>query len=236
VKDFAAGMDISLELVEATKIVDDWRAACPETVKFWDMLNEMLHSIVEKRNRQGVMEVAYLPDNLVLRIFETTTPQTLLDLHPGAMSVGMSITDANHKTRMLRVFHGCYLRGRDICYYKPSDLKTGDLWRAHYVHPKTKQLTFHKLYGGKLAGILTQSFCRELFMEAMVKVYDWTRQFGGQVQLVGQFHDELVLDWKPGSLGLDHAKHSFEVLMSSPQWAPSFPLAADIKSDYRYTK
>jgi hypothetical protein len=144
-----------------------------------------------------------------------------------------------------RIFHGCYMRGGNVGYYKPSDRKTGDLWRNHFKDPKTKQVRFYELYGGKLAGILTQSFCRELFFEALERAHTWCKNHEN-VQLVGQFHDEIVVDWKVGPATgtgrftpyrLEDAKRQLETCMSTaPGFAPSFPLAADIKDDYRYTK
>lgn len=238
VKDFAENMGTELTLVEATTLVDDWRTACPETINLWNRLNEMLHSVVEMHNGPNASEVYYLPDALILKISATPTPPTLLKQHNNARSIQMEVkTDgaSGSQVMMRRVFHGCYVRGRDICYYKPTDLKSGDLWRQHYIHPKTKQLTFHKLYGGKLAGILTQSFCRELFFGALDNVKQWV-DGTSQIELVGQFHDEIVLDWKPGAMSLLEAKQRLDLYMSSSDWAPSFPLAADIKHDYRYTK
>jgi hypothetical protein len=237
VKDFASGMGTELTLEEANVLVADWRAACPATLAFWARLDEMLHSIVERHYGVGQIEKYQLPDLLTLQISEINTPPTLLEQHPGARSIEMTVVNSSGFVIMRRLFHGCYVRGRDICYYKPSDLKSGDLWKQSYVHPKTKQVTFHKLYGGKLAGIFTQSFCRELFMEALNKTAHWAKGHGN-VDLVGQFHDEIVLDWKPAPAGitLDQAKAALNLHMSTPGWAPSFPLAADIKHDYRYTK
>jgi hypothetical protein len=237
VKDFAANMGTELTLEEANTLVHDWREACPATLAFWARLDEMLHSIVERHHGLGYVEIYHLPDNLVLSMEEINTPPTLLKQHPASRSIKMEVKLASGYVVMRRVFHGCYVRGRDICYYKPSDLKSGDLWKQSYVHPKTKQVTFHKLYGGKLAGIFTQSLCRELFFEALDKTRRWAKDHGN-VALVGQFHDEIVLDWMPApaAIGLQDAKAALDKHMSSPGWAPSFPLAADIKHDYRYTK
>jgi hypothetical protein len=138
-------------------------------------------------------------------------------------------------TLLKRYFHGCYRRGRNVAYHKPSDRKTGDLWKNHYVDPKTKQVRFFELYGGKLAGILTQSLCREIFMRAAVSVAQWCEQ-SNQLQLVGQFHDELVVDWMPGILSSVVAEEDLKVRMSDAAPMKSFPLAAEVHSDYRYIK
>ena len=122
------------------------------------------------------------------------------------------------------------------CYYKPSELKSGDLWTDTFMDPKTKQRRHYELYGGKLAGILTQSFCRELFFESLLKVNAWAYA-SDDVKVVGQFHDEIVLDYAwSGAKTLGTTMGEFNRLMSASDIAPSFPLAAEIKHDYRYTK
>ncbi len=127
-----------------------------------------------------------------------------------------------------------YNRGRNICYYRPSDRKTGDVWRRDFIDPKTKQRRWYEIYGGKLAGILTQSLCREIFFDSLQKVAKWVAD-EPQLKLVGQFHDEIVLDWRPGPLTLDQTKEQLYRYMSECV-IPSFPLDADIKDDYRYIK
>jgi hypothetical protein len=130
-----------------------------------------------------------------------------------------------------------YIRGRNVCYYKPSDRKTGDLWKNNYRDQKTKQIRFYQIYGGKLAGILTQSLCRELFFMVLRQVHEWAK-WHSNIELVGQFHDEIVADWQPtvAALSLPEAKLQLGKMMSDPGPFQSFPLAAEIKDDYRYTK
>jgi hypothetical protein len=203
---------------------------------FWSKLDEMLRNVVSSANG-GLSEIHRLPaDNLVLQISKLPTPLSLARQHPGAQSIEMTIHTAGRLTRMRRIFHGCYMRGRNVGYYKPSDRKTGDLWSNHFTDPKTKQVRFYELYGGKLAGILTQSFCRELFMHSLLRTANWCQSEGG-AQLIGQFHDEIVVDWTPGHTDLDTCKHNLGAYMGNPPpWAVTFPLEADIKDDYRYTK
>lgn len=240
VQSFAASMGIEMSEGEAAKLVYDWRDADPKTVELWQMLDIMLHNVVED---DSPFEKLHLPDGLVLELRPVYTPSSLAKQHPRAQSVEMAVRKlpgggGGHSglAIMRRVFHGCYVRGKNVSYYKPSDRKTGDLWKRDFIDPKTKQRRFYELYGGKLAGILTQSFCRELFFESLLQVHDWCGRTGGQVQLVGQFHDEIVLDWKPGALDLDKVKYQLGQMMSHSQLAGSFPLAAEIKDDYRYTK
>lgn len=230
---FAANMGVPMTEAEAGRIVTGWRLANPSIVSLWAKLDEMLHVLLETGSSY---EYHPLADGLTLKFARTTTPDSLLKQHPRAQSVEMSIVNNEGIKVMVRYFHGCYVRGRNVCYYKPSTRKTGQLWQAKFTDPKTKMLRFYELYGGKLAGILTQSFCRELFFGALMEVDIRVKATNGQVKLVGQFHDEIVLDWKPGAISLEEMKAQLGQAMSTTGLAPSFPLDADVKSDYRYTK
>lgn len=228
---FAENMGVTMSEGEAQQLVNDWRQANPEIVRFWQLLDEMLHAAVAG----APSRVLFLHDGLRLQVRSTTTPESLLKQHPGAQSIMLQVMHNDGTVFLRRYFHGCYERGRNVCYYKPSERKTGDLWRQRYMDPKTKQLRFYELYGGKLAGILTQSFCRELFFQSLHNVHDWCQRYES-VTLVGQFHDEIVVDWRPHDLTLAQAKADLERMMSDPGRLKSFPLAAEIKDDYRYTK
>ena len=237
VKDFAEKMGVELSEAEANDLVFNWRQANPEIVNFWAELDTMLRRIVERISTQ---EAKRLPDGFRLVLEPVDTPGSLEDQVGGprkVQSIGMYVFAPTGEPFLMRYFHGCYVRGNSICYFKPSDRKTGDLWRATYTNPKTKQEQFHSIYGGKLSGILTQSFCRELFMRVLRRVHEWCEQYPS-VNLIGQFHDEIVLDWKPlkGGVHLDVAKRALEDRMSNPGLAKTFPLAAEVKDDYRYTK
>jgi hypothetical protein len=133
-----------------------------------------------------------------------------------------------------RTIHGTRVLGKNIQYWKPTERKTGDLWVDYFTNPKTKQKQKHHVYGGKLAGLLTQSLCREVFFASLREVHGWCERLDN-VQLVGQFHDEIVLDWVPGQHDLMYAEAMLSECMQYTT-LPSFPLAAEIKSDYRYTK
>jgi hypothetical protein len=234
VQEFAKGMGIEMSEGEATKLVSDWREVNPETVDFWWKLDAMLHAVIEGTS---TVERHVLPyDGLELKMKSKPAPDSLLKQHPGSKTLVLEIWQGGD-CLLRRFFHGCYVRGRSICYYKPSELKGGDLWKAWYIHPKTKQRTYYSVYGGKIAGILTQSFCREIFFRVLAQVQDWV-DFYPNVNIVGQFHDEIVLDWVPtkGVLDLSSAMIRLEDIMSDPGSLRSFPLAADIKHDYRYIK
>lgn len=232
VQAFALNMGVTMSEAEASMLVSGWRAANPNIVNLWDVLNNLLHQVMAG----GGMATMGLPDGMHLVFEEITPPPSLAKQHPGAISIRLRVMQ-NGTRFLVRYFHGCHIRGRNVCYYKPSDRKTGDLWKNHYVDQKTKQVRFYELYGGKLAGILTQSFCRELFFRSLQQVDIWTRQYSDSVTLVGQFHDEIVVDWRPGGrLDLEASKLALEQMMSDPGPVVSFPLAAEIKHDYRYTK
>ena len=227
VHSFAQKMGIDMNEAEAAKLVSDWRAQNPNIVEFWATLQRLLEEALAGR------QAIYTRDDLQVGIVPITAPESLQAMHPGAVSLLLTLKYAGELI-VSRVFHGCYRRGRDICYYKHSDRKTGDPWNRSYEDPKTKRREYYRIYGGKLAGILTQSFCREIFFVGLSNLSRALRSTPN-VKLVGQFHDEIVLDWGPGALALDSAKDMLNDCMSHTV-LPGFPLAAEIKSDYRYTK
>ena len=231
VRAFADGMGIELTELEAQKIVVDWRAANPMIIKFWYALDDMLKDVVGR----GVTSRLSLPDGMELRMNLVPTPASLLKQDRKVTSVQMSITHGGRPI-LRRYFLGCHRVGRNIRYYRPSDRKTGDLWKAGFVDPKTKQYRHFELYGGKIAAVLTSSLCREIFFMVLKDVHRWVSTLGGQVAVIGQFHDEIVLDWKPGALPLIEARAVLRQQMMQPGLFHSFPLDASIKSDYRYIK
>ena len=137
---------------------------------------------------------------------------------------------------MRRLFHGCYAKGRNIVYYRPSGTVNGPLWTDHFIDPKTKRPKNYTLYGGKLAGILTQSFCRELFFEGLADVHRRMQQQPSSLQLIGQFHDEIVLESGNPADTAAGIQLLEQAMTTVPYWALGFPLDAKVKSDLRYTK
>jgi len=231
VQAFASKMGIELTEGEANGLVHDWRGECPRTLELWENLNAMLHSVLTTGHGTRL----HIGGSLVVGMDICDTPASLLRQHPKAQSIMLKLSASDGSTILKRFFHGCYMRGRNVAYYKPSDRKTGDLWRTTFTDPKTKQLRYYELYGGKLAGILTQSLCREIFMHVLLSVNNWWT--GDRVLTVGQFHDEIVLDWRPGGMTEDQARSVLYNLMSTaPSWIHGFPLDAEIKSAYRYIK
>lgn len=231
VQSFGEGMGITMTEDEAAKLVYDWRDANPMTVAFWHRLDEMLRQALA-----GIPQVSLLPDGFLLQFRAVQTPASLAKEAPGAQSIRVWVVGPDSAVFMSRFFHGCYTSGGNVRYHRPSDRKTGDLWKKGFIDPKTKQFRHYELYGGKLAGILTQSFCRELFMRSMVKVSQWCDNVM-PVTLIGQFHDELVVDYVPAhASNVTEIVMGFEMAMSDPGLAKSFPLKAEVKHDYRYIK
>ena len=54
-------------------------------------------------------------------------------------------------------------------------------------------------------------------------------------QMVGQFHDELNVDWVPGQVSLDRTVEIVEEAMSKTRLA-DFPLTAAVQHAHRYIK
>ena len=230
VASFAQGMGIEMTEAEAGDLVSDWRSINPKVVRMWNDLNDALHLAVE-----GTPFFVHLANHIAVRIAPIVTPESLQLIHPGAQSLKV-VMYARDTLFLSRVFHGCYLRGRDIIVHKASSKVNGPLWTDTYVNPKTKLLTYHKVYGGKLTGILIQSMCRQVFFNSLELL---SRALTGMgVEIVGQFHDEIVVDWNPGrtKLSLDQVITIMENCMPIPGPLVGFPLEADIKHAHRYIK
>lgn len=232
VHSFAQKMGIDMSEAEAAKLVSDWRAQNPNIVEFWATLQRLLEEALAGR------QAIYTRDDLQVGIDPITAPESLQAMHPGAVSLLLTLKYAGELV-VSRVFHGCYRRGRDICYYKHSDRKTGDPWNRSYEDPKTKRREYYRIYGGKLAGILTQSFCREIFFVGLSSLSRALRS-APNAKLVGQFHDEIVVEWTPpaepmSGMSLEEVEGLMDAWMCYSQFQ-GFPLAAEIKSDRRYIK
>ena len=87
-------------------------------------------------------------------------------------------------------------------------------------------------------GILTQSMCYEIFMLALQDIAHKIKTIPN-VDLIGQFHDEIVLDWwpseEPNAITEVEAKRLLEEVMSVAPFV-GFPMACEIKSAHTYTK
>lgn len=239
VRTFAAGMGIELTDREAQEIVTGWREVNTTIVDFWAKLDKALHIAV------GSQQTATLPlagGLYELYVTPMEAPDSLLTMHPGAVSLQLSVRHSVHRyISMQRYFVGCHLVGNNIGYYKPNETIAGKPWKNTFRDPKTGQTKRFTIYGGKLAGILTQSFCRELFFRVLRDVS--CDMVYPNLKLIGQFHDEIVLEWSPiesvedreQAVTLEYAVQQLESLMSTPPML-DFPLAAEVKFDHRYTK
>ena len=239
VRNFAAGMGIELTDQEAQEIVTGWRGVNTTIVDFWAELDKALHTAVASRQRAtvplagGLYELVILPEGV---------PTSLLEMHPGVINLQLTVRHTKHRTTfMQRYFVGCHMVGNNIGYYKPNETIAGKPWKNTFRDPKTGQTKRYTIYGGKLAGILTQSFCRELFFRVLRDV-SYAMVYPN-LKLIGQFHDEIVLEWSPietaevqeHAISLEFAVRQLELVMSDSP-VPDFPLAAEVKFDHRYTK
>ena len=234
VREFAAKMGVELSDGESAKLVRDWRAANPNIVEYWRLLDQALHDVVELGDLVGCK--VPLQRGYYIRIVSRPAPQSLRDQvkNQDLMSLEIRMVRPDNFTLFKRVIHGTHVVGRNIHYWKPSERKTGDLWVDTWMNPKTKRQQPFSVYGGKLSGLLTQSLCREVFFTSLRNTAEWVSSLE-EVEIVGQFHDEIVLDWAPGYVPLETTKHMLNSSMSVTS-LPGFPLAAEIKHDYRYTK
>lgn len=231
VQSFAKGYGVDFSEEEASQLVQDWRRTNPEVVELWKKLNELLKSAVSGRD-----SAVPIGNSLFAFAEEIGTPPTLTDMHPGARSIRVGLLTLKGGRIFSRVFHGCYLQGRGINFYKPTDYSNGKLWASSYTDKKTKRQKPYSIYGEKLTGILTQSLCREVFFEAAERLTSTFHGFSNTT-LIGQFHDEIVVDWVPGDLSLESATELMELEMSRPPaFMRGFPLVTEVKRDYRYIK
>lgn len=236
VKSFAEKMGVVLSDGEAAKLVQDFRRTNARTVALWKALQDGLEEAYEI----GLSHIG-IPHGTI-RMSTADTLDSLLEQEKGrrlkSLLVKVDVPGKDDVFTFYRYFHGLYRDGGSFNYFKPSERKTGDLWSDEFTDPKTGRRRKYSLYGGKLAGVLTQSLCRQIFMEGMANTY-MAFLSTSNVRLIGQFHDELVLDWQPPETvldqSLDETTSRLEKIMSSTT-LPEFPLACEVKWDYRYTK
>lgn len=245
VKDFAAKMGIDLSAQDANMIVNSWRSACAATVEFGQQLQDLLFECVANQDRTSLSKQNSIGNGFKTVTFEWLPQKYILDLDKEPTPYGKviaTITTYNTQTRQLmtfyRVFHGVHLEGNKLFYIKPSSTKTGPPWIDNAYIPATKTRKKFSLYAGKLLGILTQSMCYEIFMLALQDIAHKIKIIPN-VDLIGQFHDEIVLDWwpseEPNAITEVEAKRLLEEVMSVAPFV-GFPMACEIKSAHTYTK
>ena len=251
VQDFMFRLGFKISLEEAAQNVVDWRGACPSIVDYWYGLDRILKRAV-KLNQVQELDIAY---GMKVRITPFSVP-SIQAMHRGAISlivqilVPMGEKDEPLTPYVTRVVHGCYFKGDKLCYYKPADYehKSGPLWIPDYNHKTEKVMLpdgkkvpkkiLYSIYGGKLAGILTQSLCREMFFDSLNLLSNELKSVPN-AEIIGQFHDEIVVNWvpstEPGAKTSEEVKEIMAKAMSTT-YLRDFPLVADIKSAYRYIK
>ena len=188
VRRYAAKMGITLSEAEANELVTDWRTVNPEIVAFWATLHEGLLRAMHHPDAEATITVS---QHIAIAVKPSLVPK------PGMRDLYVTVTSKEDesflRTKYTRIFRGCYLVGSRVQYHKPSSAVNGPRWSAESRNPLTQQMQPHSIYGGKLTGILVQSFCRELFMQSLQSVYDLTYVIP-QLTLIGQFHDEIVVE------------------------------------------
>lgn len=231
---FAEKMGMDIDEAQATEIVYGWRDTNPQIVALWATLDEMLHEVVEHRRSDVWRSLAN--GRLRCGIVHIANPDSVDREFPGTRSILLILTTDTGYQLLRRTFIGCHMRGRDVQYLKPREQKSGQLWSARWT--KNGQSGPYKIYGGKLTGILTQSFCRELFFMSLQRI-ESALQPVPNAQLIGQFHDEAVIEWWPqknSGAKLLETKAIVEQAMTGEPMFPEFPLVADVKHGHRYIK
>ena len=233
VKDFAEKMGTILSDDEAKLLVLDWRDANPEIVQFWNKLNDILQQVIQDKHEHA----SFVSNELRFSVRQGVTPMSIREQRPDATTIVVEIRrEASRALLVQRTFQGAYMHGNDMCYLKPSELKSGKLWLEEWT--KDRQRGRYKIYGGKLAGILTQSFCRELFFDTMSSL-DTALKDLPNAFIVGQFHDEIVVEWSPlhqGDCSDGTVLRIMESSMSTSNIVRDFPLASEINFSHKYIK
>lgn len=243
VQSFAEGMGIMLTKLEAQLIVDSWRGSHPMTVAFWASLEDafrraLVFGGMTAEEHSGirfhrVAAPAWLRDHGYLWSIAMDIPLPVVNL---PLPVGSSIQF--HQTSYARRwFRGVYIdRFDQVIYHKPVDAKTKhELWTDTFTDKQGKPQKY-KLYGGKLAGIATQSLCREMFFAALLRLEKRLSGYSN-VRIIGQFHDEIVVDWWPDKEGvsLEQLITIMESVMG-PELHGLWPMEAEVNYAYRYLK
>ena len=242
VNKFAEKMGVPLDSDVTTQLVADWRDLNPEVTSLWERLDATLREELA-RSKSGRIFTPRVPLSHGYSVAFTAleTDSNIRAIVPAACDIAMVVYDNQNAVFFQRVFRGVYERNGDICYMKPSALKSGPLWQTHWT--KNGQRGPHKLYGGKLTGILVQSLCREIFFNSLVDLQSYMQHLP-YAKIVGQFHDEIVVELdatEAEMLGMTAAeaittvKHKMRLAMTSSS-LPGFPLDSEIKSAHRYLK
>lgn len=237
VQKFARKMGVTFTDDQSVKTVNDWRAVNDHIVKLWDTLDSRLRELVTDNSitRTSALLRPGRNGDAVEVVFQVIDrPTSLGRILPQARTIKMVLTYVGTGNVLLsRVFQGVHMVGRDMCYVKPSETKSGPEWKQKWY--KDGKSGYYKLYGGKIAGILTQSLAREIFMDACKEIHGELKAYP-DVNLMGQFHDELVVEWLPNDhLTLTQTMAIIETEMIGEP-LPGLPIDATVAHAYRYIK
>lgn len=228
VQRFAEKMGIILSDDEATEIQQGWRQANRNITSLWATLDEMLHTALSQKQATTY----HFARAGWIKISPADTPQSLTALNPEGQSIEVIVMNGSSEY-FRRYIHGAYLVGNDIQYYKPSELKSGDLWRKRMSEPPHAP---YKMYGGKLTGIIIQSLAREIFFRGLQSL-EYSLHRVPNTKMIGQFHDEVVVEWTPDDQGipLDRLRSMMFTALTGSAWS-RLPLDAHIDAHHRYIK
>ena len=241
VQKFAEKMGVPLETDVTTQLVADWRELNPEVTSLWERLDAALRSELSRIGVSLHPSRVQLSHGYFVEFISVETDPTIKTVVSAARDIEMTVCNDRGAQIFTRIFRGVYERNGDICYMKPSPLKSGPLWQTHWT--KNGQRGPHKLYGGKLTGILVQSLCREVFFNSLVNLQGYLQHLP-YAKIVGQFHDEIVVEVDCHEAALEglsaaeaivEVKRKMRVAMTKSS-LPGFPLDAEIKGAHRYLK
>lgn len=122
--------------------------------------------------------------------------------------------------------------GRTITYPMPRigivEKDWGPTEQIQYmgIHSKTRQWTWIDLYGGKITENLVQGIARDLMAVGMTNVIDAGFDFLLTV------HDQILAEHEQSGL----LEEYIELMTTPPVWASDYPLAAEGKECYRFSK
>lgn len=232
---YAEKMGILLTLEECQKIVVAWRASNDKIVKFWWNLNSAMKQALASPH---LTKMDLGVDGLAIEFSSFPEVESLQNSVAGSRHLIMTVSQRG-SILFSRSWRGVWMEGNEVYYHEAPD--SGPLWLKDYevevVDPSTGKKTIRiehpKLYGGKITGVLVQSFARELFFDAAVRL----KKNRPSIPLMGQFHDEIVADWNPVGL---LTMYELEAVMlhefTTHDRFPGLPVDATVQHAYRYIK
>lgn len=147
--------------------------------------------------------------------------------HPGSVT-----SAAGDRVRFMQ--HGHWLRmrlpsGRYLWYSRPliGPGKYGDVVTYMSVNAKTRKWERTSTYGGRLAENCVQGLCRDLLVEATLRLEE-----AGYRPLT-RVHDEVIAE---PPIGHGSIEEMCEMMSELPDWATGFALSAKGRRGRRYQK